>query len=379
MTLRDFASRSDDRHPDGWTPGYDLKIGVGGVVTSKPFTQQPADWSELLAVWNLDPEVYQVVEPVQMRAWDAHDGRKYYYRAQIVSRQAVEGIPDLSALMADARARRSRPPERAGSDRALAIVLTDWQAGKTEGGGTPALLDRLYSKLDALKAHAKDVKYDEIALFCLGDLVENCFGFYPMQLHATDMDVTTQTGFVRDVLYDFVKEFAPLTSALTIAAVPGNHGEIRINGKAATTFTDNLDLDVVRQVQKVTDENPKAYGHVRYEIATGLSHVVEIAGVTIALSHGHCGRTYSAKRVLDWWQSFAMSRHPLGEADILLTGHYHTLHIDELTGRTWMQAPAMDGGSAWFYAQTGKHSPSGMLAFDILPGTPRRWGHLNVW
>ena len=74
-----------------------------------------------------------------------------------------------------------------------------------------------------------------------------------------------------------------------------------------------------------------------------------------------------------------MGRQPVADATLLLSGHYHHLIVSEATGRTFVQVPAMDGGSEWFTATTGQHSPPGMLTLGV--GTaygPRGWGDLAV-
>ena len=75
------------RHPSGWEPGVAWD-GDSGTLTSQPLDAEPNDWAELLSVWDLDPAVFEVVEPVQYRAWDAPDGegglrRLFYYKATI--------------------------------------------------------------------------------------------------------------------------------------------------------------------------------------------------------------------------------------------------------------------------------------------------------
>lgn len=81
--------------PKGWEAG--LEVGAdGGTVTSGPVDEEIRDWNDLLRVWNLSPDVFEVVEPVTFKAWDGFaketnaDGtqkvvskRLYSYRARI--------------------------------------------------------------------------------------------------------------------------------------------------------------------------------------------------------------------------------------------------------------------------------------------------------
>jgi hypothetical protein len=80
-----------------------------------------------------------------------------------------------------------------------------------------------------------------------------------------------------------------------------------------------------------------------------------------------------------WWEGQVMGRQPMSEADILISGHFHHLVIAESTGRTHIQCPAQDGGSYWWTAQTGNHSPAGQLMFGVGTGYgPRGWGDLDI-
>jgi hypothetical protein len=74
-----------------------------------------------------------------------------------------------------------------------------------------------------------------------------------------------------------------------------------------------------------------------------------------------------------------MGRQPIADADILITGHYHHFICSETSGRTFMQAPAMDGGSSWWTDISGQNSPAGLLTLGIGTGYgPRGWGDLHI-
>ena len=106
MTLEELADAGPEsdyqppvvRHPAGWEPGVAWD-GHAGTLTTAPLDSAPEDWADLLGVWDLDPVEFEVVEPVQYRAWDAPTGegnvrRLYYYRATIRRRRApAQGTP----------------------------------------------------------------------------------------------------------------------------------------------------------------------------------------------------------------------------------------------------------------------------------------------
>ena len=69
----------------------------------------------------------------------------------------------------------------------------------------------------------------------------------------------------------------------------------------------------------------------------------------------------------------------MGDADILISGHFHHLFVVNEGKRTLMQCPSLDGGSDWFENLTGKSSFAGTLTFSITNGkTQLPWDNLKV-
>ena len=66
-----------------------------------------------------------------------------------------------------------------------------------------------------------------------------------------------------------------------------------------------------------------------------------------------------------------MSRAAIGDADVLVSGHYHHLQVhaegveDSPKGRTWFQCPALDCGSSWWEIQGGAPTKQGTLTFTV--------------
>jgi hypothetical protein len=71
----------------------------------------------------------------------------------------------------------------------------------------------------------------------------------------------------------------------------------------------------------------------------------------------------------------AHGQQDIGEATLLLTGHYHHLRIEQSGRKTWVQAPALDGGSQWFSNSSGAEAPAGMLTLTVGEG---KWDDLKV-
>ena len=375
-------------HPKGWEPGVQWD-GNKGTLTTEPVDVTP-DWDALLQVWGLDPLHYEIDGTPQFRAWDGivknKDGysetkRLYYYKATI-RRRSRQLVNDVELRDLFKRVPRT-PPVGTDNGRALVVCLSDWQVGKGEGGGWTATVERLVQKLAIIDTVLRDATkrkqpYDQVVLACMGDLIEGCSGHYAMQTFQVDLDRREQERVVRRVLGEYVRRVAPLVPRVVVAAVPGNHGEQRQDGKAFTTWSDNSDLAVVEGVAEALKDRD-GFGHVSFVIADRLTLTLDVCGVIVGLAHGHAGRATDASKMARWWGAHALSGQPIGDAQILLTGHYHHLKVDESTGRTWMQTPAMDGGSAWWTESSGQDSLSGMLVVDVGSAYGKRgWQNVRV-
>jgi len=65
------AKRKNNENLKGYDPGYKLK-GNEGEITSKPQKDgNITDFTHILKELELDPKLYDVVEPVEVRSWDS--------------------------------------------------------------------------------------------------------------------------------------------------------------------------------------------------------------------------------------------------------------------------------------------------------------------
>lgn len=384
-------------HPAGFEPGvaWDPTTGTGHLVVQAEQDPDPAVWAHLIADWGLDPQRCAVVPgSVQVRAWDAAIGngetrRMRYYRATLVGRSSSTDRADVEALCAQVQRRRPRQrPTATGEPRALVVALSDWQVGKGEGGGTAATVERLLDARDMLRDRLRELRRAGRPVHCvylvgLGDLVEGCDGHYASQTYSTDLDQAEQARVVRRMLLAYVEAVADLVPQVVLAAVPGNHGENRRGGKAYTNVaTDNADLTTVETVAEILAANPERYGHVAVHLATDYTMALDACGVVVAFTHGHTARRsgHAAAVLEEWWRGQAMGRQGVADADVLVAGHRHHLVVSEASGRTFLQAPAMDGGSSWYTASTGSSAPAGLLTFAVGRSAygARGWGDLMV-
>jgi predicted phosphodiesterase len=375
-------------HPKGWEPGIRWD-GNNGEICTVTNNDNPA-WDAIIKDWGLDPTTVTIVPgSVQIRAWDANVGggeivRLRYYKATVTTR--VAAVPDEDIARLCEQISRWKPvtvPTTQDSGQALLVNISDLQAGKTNNGqGSPQLVERYLAMLGNLAGMLKEERrkhpIDAIYLIGMGDLVESCTSSHATQLFTVDLDTRQQQRLVRRLLHKTVDVLTPLTPNLVISAVPGNHGENRVNGKLATRNSDNSDVAVMEQLWDICQTNPERYPNLSAIFPDDLTLILDVCGVNTAWMHGH-GTGKGPTRTEQWWATQALGRTPLADAHLLITGHYHHLRVSEATGRTWMQCPAYDPGSDWWTYRTGQSSPHGILTVRVGEGCgPRGWDRLRL-
>lgn len=377
LIAAESVRKAQVNYPDGWQPGVKWD-GTTGSITGESANGSP-DWSTLLRYWNFDPELYEVIEPVQVRTWDAAVGngevrRMWYHRASL--RRKRTGAADIADLLrAVKRAPRLSTAQSAGG--AYFLALNDLQLGKR---GTTETVARIVAAIDVSAARARKLKPSTILLAALGDLGEACDGQYAMQTFEVELDRRDQGILARRLILYAINAHRAI-APIVVAAVGGNHGEHRKDGKAFTTFSDNDDVAWVEQVAEACATNPDAYGGVTFLIPREeLTLTVQPVpgGPIIALAHGHQARrggTTAQQRVETWWKGQAFGGRPAGDASILVTAHAHHFSIIENGPRTHIQAPTIDSGSPWFAETSGMDSRPSMLSFLV---TSSGWDDLKL-
>jgi predicted phosphodiesterase len=384
------AERRKTFHPKGYEPGVEVKGDTGFITAARETAAEPTsnEWRELLEIWGLDPEVYEVDPDCspEFRAWDNNLGRDpdtgescvqrfYYYKAKVRLKSKWNGLNVDELLVGISRYKR---PKKAltiyENPVGLVIPLSDWQIGKGDGDGVQGtltrVLDALQMALDYYKELVKlGVQIECVYLIGMGDMIEQCRGNYPGQAFTTELNRREQIRLARRLLREWVVEFSKIAPHIVFGGVAGNHGENRNeNNKAYTTPGDNDDVAVFEMVAEALMENDEAFGHVNFLIPEErLSVVLDICGVKVGFTHGHLssrGADPQAKQK-NWLKDMAFSEQPIGDAKLIVTGHYHHTQVVDHGPKTWIQCPAMDGGSQWWENATGSRSTAGTLAFCV--------------
>lgn len=372
------ARRKTPEYPKGWEPGV-VWDGTKGTITTHPVKAAPSNWDDLLRIWDLDPSLYEVIEPVQFRAWDAQtkEGiqRLYYYRATIRSRIVSRAL-DIAELIREVKRHKPRKVPAPTGGYPFVVPIADLQLGKPDGDGTEGTMRRFRDRIPEVKARYTELRkigrrLDSLYVVGLGDIIENCDGHYAMQTYGAQLNRRDQNRLARQLLKEALKEWAPDFDKVVVPAVGGNHGENRKDGKAFTDFADNDDVAIFETVGESFAENPAAYGHVSFVIPNDdLTLTLQVGPKIVGFAHGHQAKGQGAKgkphvKVGNWWVDQIAGRQPIGDADILVSGHFHYLALERDGLRTHLQVPALDGGSDWYRNTSGKETVPGIATFTV--------------
>jgi len=381
------ARRQRTQHPKGFEPGVKYEAGEPSevTVTVARIPENEAKWrEEITRVTGLDLPLDRRVELAQVRYWGPKDDPFIYCRFTITDRNVSSPIDACTLLASLRKARGSRKPSTNNRHSTTSMVgedsfvlsWNDWQVGKLSTGGTPALAERLDRSFDNAKNRAKELKrigrsLGHLVIVGGGDLIEGC-SIFPNQSFEIDSDRRTQLRNCVSLGLEGLDRLAPLFEKVTVLAVPGNHGENRIKGNR-TTRGDNDDCAVFEYMALAASRDPKL-NHVNFVISQDeMSKTLEVSGWVLGTTHGHSyGRGAGGsieQKALKWFAGQAAGRQPIGDADVLVTHHFHHYASRDWGATLWIQTPAMDGGSEWLTDMNGMSSQPGMLSFVMTPET----------
>lgn len=368
----------DARRTRNHEPSVLYAAGEPSEVTLnlKEIPETEAAWrEEITRVTGLPLADHRKVELAQVRYWGPKDEPMIYCRFVITDRPDVVSGPNAVALLRELRggSRRARQPLCNG-DSALVLSWNDTQCGKLEGGGTEALVARWDRAIERACTRVAELRrlgrnLGELVILGGGDMVEGC-NLFQNHSFEVDSDRRTQIRNMVTMILDGIDRLAPMFPKVTVMAVGGNHGENRI-GYKRTTRGDNDDCAVFEHAALAVSRDPRL-GHVQFRIAQDEpAKTMEVAGWILGTTHGQVyGKTSSGsieQKVHKWFSGQAAGRFPIGDADILVTHHFHHFASRDFGGMLWIQTPAMDGGSSWLSDLNGQHSQPGMMSFVMSP------------
>jgi predicted phosphodiesterase len=380
--------------PAGWEPGIRFEPDGTRTVTlpPSPVLADEDSWAAAVRALGADIPAGYRVRLVEAKydpaAWHRDEsfstveGRKHPVKTQATTRPVwryrfvVEPCParvDVDELLRAVKARRKAPTTRTGT-ASYVFAFGDTQWGKADGDGSAGTVERWYATLDRAllryKALRKRGHAGPVLLLVAGDCLEGTTSQGGRLVGRLDLTLTEQLRVYRRTLADAVAAFAEL-DRLHVAVVPGNHDEaLRVGDQMASRYDDSWALEGASQVADVM----QAKG---YEVGwtmpgrDGMHLTVDASGTRIGLLHGHQtkGKTQA------WLGAKAMDRDAIGTADVVVSGHYHHLRLEQMGPTTHMQVGALDGGSTWFAHRGGLSAPPAALTFLAADG---KWNGLEV-
>lgn len=391
MSIKDdLAKLGNDEHrkriakdiPKGWEPSIEYDA-TGGTLTSVPRTAgDEPDHAELLAEFELDPTKWQITG-LRRSKWQRWDGEWLEsFRATFIPKFGAKFIPidDLLEVVNKWKIQKSdlKQNKAVSSPVSYVVVLSDTQVGKIDGGGSDEIIQNVLHKTDLAVERFKELKkmgrnIESIYLPQLGDCIEGMNSQGGKHIWRTDLDLTSQIRIYRRLLLHMVKQFAPLAEKVVVPAIPGNHDEaVRVGNSMATSYTDSFALDAASAVaDALADRDDFAHVSFVFPKYDELTVTLDVSGTVVGFAHGHQMRG----KAIDWWKNMAHGQQDIGQASLLLTGHYHHLKVEQTGTKTWIQAPALDGGSTWFSNLTGQAAVAGMLTLIVGNGV---WDDIKI-
>ena len=356
------------------------------------------DWSELLAKFGLDPDLYEVVDDtVKIGTWQQskalEDGSRdmvqlWSYKARFRRKTIADrGVIDVDEVRKYVRSWATvdfgRTREYIAIDEApctFVVGWADWQLGKSAGGGVEATIRKIRESFELtaarLEALRRDHNIERVAVINMGDPTESCYGQYASQLFTVEMTQREQLNLALDLWLEGVRILQPDI----FASVLCNHGEWTRPGtgeRAVTSDSDNVSgylADTLQRVLEGRPESPTEWYIPHDNMVTPMM----LSGVPVAACHGHKIKTMTKEH--EWLdsQSIMLLRRRHIDPRIWLTAHFHHLRMDDM-GAFWrIQHPTLDGGSKWFEDTTGQWSTPGTATYLIGNHDVRGWSDLAV-
>lgn len=254
----------------------------------------------------------------------------------------------------------------------IVVGIGDMQFGKIDGDGPEGTVKRTLRVIEEIAQTIYNIREQHevchIHVVWLGDHVEGFVSQGGSNVWRTQLTLNEQIRLTRRVMFKMLELIAPLAPKVTMAAVPGNHGEaVRFNGKGITRYDDSHDTEALIAVSEAASLAPEKFGHVEFMVpdTDELTVVTEVAGTVVLQAHGH---QHSPGKHFDWWRGQAFHNPLANRADVLIEGHLHHEEVDSDGYRTYVGVPALESESTWWRHKTGTIGAPGAFIGIVKDG-----------
>lgn len=368
--------------------------GDTGTLATGEVTEKITDWTDTLAVWDLDPAVFEVIQPVTMKAWGSPGSMRFSYRANIQRKSVSEDVVDSVDIAGWRETLKNtvipRNPVEPKGELGYTILVADPQLGK------PGTEEALAHWTKGIEGHMDRIEnlinngYNivDVNLAFMGDEHEGAVGNYSSQPYEIEMNYSDQIALDFDMRVWSIRKLLETGCSLNVVSVPSNHGEHTRFGssKVLTSPYDNSSTMVAKLAKKVFD-GTEAEHYINWYIAEDSQDATVLSGgVMMNFTHGHIAKASGSPtggiRSKNAIEKQILGRHgEIGDVSIFFSAHYHHFNVIEDRGRTFFGCPALEAekSSRWFYDSAGVWSKPGMLGMVVGGDTDERgWSELSV-
>ncbi len=387
--------QATEEFPDEPEPGSIALTGDSGVIKTGTVTEPITDWTDTIRLWGLDPEVFEVIQPVTMKAWGKPGEFRYSYAARIQKKAPEESPIEDKLDIAGWREHLRKLPDYPRktirtSGLSYLIMVADPQLGKP---GTQEAVQHWTNGIEGHMGRIRTLRdaglpIQEIALAFMGDEHEGAVGNYASQPYEVELNYSEQIELDFDMRVWSIRQLLDSGLPIQIASVPSNHGEHTRFGsaKVLTSIYDNSSTMVANLTKKVF-AGTSAENLLSWHIANDRQDVnLDLSGVKANFTHGHIAKG-SGSPTGGLRSKSAIEKQILGrvgdlyETSLFVTAHYHHFNVIEDRGRTFFGCPALEAekSSQWFFDSAGVWSKPGMLGMAVGSAAGGRgWDELAV-
>ena len=365
--------------PKDFRPALEFDGTEGFAITPGIPAGQVPDFEQFLLDQGFDPAEYEIVGSPRTSRWQKYDeswltSYRFNFRKKL-----SEDIEDLPLLWRTAKQsiRKRSKSYKPVAEKALVVMLADFQLGKTDSrGGKIEQFERIFASYDRLEAFIAKERPSKVILADMGDIVEGFSNKADQQQLATNHgSIMWQVDSAISLVWHAIGIANKFTDDVIYATVASNHCQNRINKQqVGLPGRDDWGVFIAKQINRIATETatplltliPEPSDEsLAFDVFDDQFHV-------LGLWHGH--QSARPEAVPSWWEKQAFGSQPVAAASIGLTGHFHHLRIQELGqhanggSRYWIQGKTMDNGSSWFRLNQGSESQPGLTAFVLEQG-----------
>jgi hypothetical protein len=361
--------------PKDWRPAVEFDGQDGWAITPGIPAGQVPSFEDFLKEQGFDPEQYEIVGAPRTSRWQKYD-ESWLTSYRFNFRLKLRADLDLPLAWKTAKGQKAKPQVKVESDRALIVMLSDFQIGKVDSrGGAEEMLQRIFASYDEIEARAKKGKFSKIVICELGDIIE---GFYNKadqhQVWSNSHSIMNQVDLAISLTWELIKRLRNY-SEVSYATVASNHCQWRIaKQQVGNPGEDDWGIVIAKQLARLAKEtDTKLQVLIPNPMDESLAFdVFEDRFHVLGMVHGH--QASRPEGIPDWWTKQAFGQQPVSAATILMSGHFHHLVVKELGqshnkgSRYWIQAKTMDNGSNWYRLNSGSDSQAGITCFELEKG-----------